>query len=84
MAVLDRQAQFRAVNPSFVATVGRTHDELRGRLVFDAFPDNPDDSTAGGSAVLAAFSGIGAPARPAARHGVAARRRAVSPPAVGR
>ncbi|MCI3926191.1 SpoIIE family protein phosphatase [Paenibacillus sp. TRM 82003] len=42
-AVLDTDLRFVAVNRAFLETSGRPRHELIGRLVFDVFPDNPDD-----------------------------------------
>jgi serine phosphatase RsbU (regulator of sigma subunit) len=36
------------MNAAYLASVGRHRDELIGRVVFDAFPDNPDDADADG------------------------------------
>jgi PAS domain S-box-containing protein len=36
------------VNDAYLAATMRTRDQLIGRAMFEAFPDNPDDSTANG------------------------------------
>jgi len=46
--VVDRDLVIRAVNPAYLAATGSTRDELVGRYMFDAFPDNPDVPDADG------------------------------------
>src|SRR5215469_7104142 len=36
------------MNAAYLRVAGRTREELLGRSVFDAFPDNPSDSSASG------------------------------------
>jgi ANTAR domain/PAS fold len=52
--VLDRDLVIRAVNGAYLSATGRERDELLGRYVFDAFPDNPADPEAGGVRALSA------------------------------
>jgi hypothetical protein len=40
--VLDRDLIVRAVNPAYLRVTDRDREELLGRYVFDAFPDNPE------------------------------------------
>ena len=44
-------------NPAYLATTGRTLEDIVGRPVFEAFPGNPSDSEADGgvSKVQASF-----------------------------
>lgn len=44
----------RAVNQRYLEATGRHRDDLLGRYVFDAFPDNPADDTANGVRNLSA------------------------------
>ena len=44
----------RAANPAYLAATGRTREDLLGRGIFDAFPDNPEDPHADGVANLCA------------------------------
>ncbi|WP_432505822.1 SpoIIE family protein phosphatase [Kineococcus arenarius] len=53
-AVLDTDLRFVVVNRAFLETSGRARHELIGRLVFDVFPDNPDDPGTHGTANLEA------------------------------
>jgi two-component system, response regulator / RNA-binding antiterminator len=46
--VVDRGLVIRAVNAAYLAATGSTRDELLGRYMFDAFPDNPDVPDADG------------------------------------
>ncbi len=46
--VLDRELLIRAVNPAYTALSGRAPEELLGEYVFDAFPDNAEDSSCDG------------------------------------
>lgn len=46
--LIDRNLVIRSVNTAFVRATGRTSESLLEREVFDAFPDNPDDSRADG------------------------------------
>ncbi|WP_185836737.1 PAS domain-containing protein [Streptomyces sp. WAC 06783] len=52
--VLDTDLRICGVNPAYLAATGRTLDDLVGTLLFDAFPDNPEDPTASGVRNLAA------------------------------
>jgi PAS domain S-box-containing protein len=40
--VMDRDLRFVDVNEAYLATTGRTREELVGEYVFDAFPPEPD------------------------------------------
>ena len=40
--VMDRALRYVAVNDAYLATTGRTREELLGAFVFDAFPPTPD------------------------------------------
>jgi PAS domain S-box-containing protein len=42
-AVLDREFRLVAVNDAYLRVSLRTVEEVVGRNVFEAFPDNPDD-----------------------------------------
>ena len=44
----------REVNNAYLAATSRTREELIGRGVFEAFPDNPDEPSVGGVAKLRA------------------------------
>jgi len=46
--VVDRGLVIRAVNPAYLEATGSTREELVGRHIFDAFPDNPDVPDADG------------------------------------
>jgi hypothetical protein len=46
--VVDRDLVIRAVNPAYLEATGSTRDQLVGRYMFDAFPDNPDVPDADG------------------------------------
>ncbi|MFF0375743.1 sensor histidine kinase [Actinoplanes missouriensis] len=48
LLVLDPELTIVEVNDAYLAGVLRHRDELIGRNVFDAFPDNPDDREADG------------------------------------
>ncbi|MEU2792406.1 PAS domain-containing protein [Streptomyces sp. NPDC007100] len=52
--VLGTDLRICGVNPAYLAATGRTRDDLAGTLLFDAFPDNPEDPTATGVRNLAA------------------------------
>lgn len=52
--LLDRSLRIAAANQAYLEATGRTKDELNGRQVFDAFPDNPADPDANGVANLGA------------------------------
>jgi PAS domain S-box-containing protein len=52
--VIDRDLVIRAVNSAYLGATGRERDELLGRYVFDAFPDNPADPDADGVRTLQA------------------------------
>jgi hypothetical protein len=61
--VLDTDLRIRAVNRAYEAAVQRSADDLLGRWVFDAFPDNPEDQDADG------VEKVGASLDSVARHG---------------
>lgn len=50
--LLDRYLAIFAASRSYLEATGRDLDELVGRHMFDAFPDNPDDPRADGVANL--------------------------------
>jgi PAS domain S-box-containing protein len=50
--LLDGALSIRAVNAAYARAVGRSAEELLGRPMFEAFPDNPDDPDADGVANL--------------------------------
>lgn len=52
--VLDRDLRIRGASTAYEHVALREHGELRGEYLFDAFPDNPDDPLANGTANLAA------------------------------
>lgn len=52
--VLDPQLTIVAVSNAFLAATLTTRENILGRNVFEAFPDNPDDPAATGVAVLTA------------------------------
>ncbi|MEV6653614.1 SpoIIE family protein phosphatase [Streptomyces sp. NPDC051219] len=52
--VLDRQFVIRDVNRAYLLATIRTREDLVGRYVFDAFPDNPADPEADGVLTLEA------------------------------
>lgn len=52
--LLDTELNIWAANPPYLQATGRHLDELMGRHMFDAFPDNPDDPDADGVASLSA------------------------------
>lgn len=54
VVVLDRELVIRAVNPAYEKATGFSEDELMSRLVFDAFPANPDDPDDDGQHAMAA------------------------------
>lgn len=54
LLILDTSLVIRDVNPAYAAATWRERDELIGRHVFDAFPDNPHDPHADGVANLGA------------------------------
>lgn len=51
--LLDRDLRIRAVSRAYELVALREHDELPGQYLFDAFPDNPKDPQADGTAKLA-------------------------------
>lgn len=61
--VVDTELVIRAVNPAYLRVTARTPDDLLGRPVFEALPDDPDDPEADAvanlSASLAAVLGTG-------------------------
>ncbi|KES09128.1 hypothetical protein BU52_03500 [Streptomyces toyocaensis] len=54
LLILDTHLVIRDVNPAYAVATRRERDELLGRLMFDAFPDNPHDPEADGVANLGA------------------------------
>lgn len=52
--LLDRDLRIRAASRDYERAALRQHGELRGQYLFDAFPDNPRDPHADGTAKLAA------------------------------
>lgn len=48
LAILDSQARFQGANPAYLKATVRVMDELLGSVVFNVFPDNPDDPDADG------------------------------------
>src|SRR5436305_7941293 len=50
--LLDDELRIVAVSDEYLRATMRTHDDLLGRDVFEAFPDNPDDPDADGVANL--------------------------------
>ena len=52
--LLDTEFTIRAVNDSYLKATDRSLDDTVGRLVFDAFPDNPEDPAADGVRNLSA------------------------------
>lgn len=51
--LLDRDLRIRVASRAYELVTFREHDELPGQYLFDAFPDNPRDPQAGGTAKLA-------------------------------
>lgn len=49
--VVDREWRVVAVTDTYLAATMRSRDDLVGRYVFEAFPDNPDDANANGTEV---------------------------------
>ena len=52
LLVLDRDLTIVDANDAYLAATMRSWDDLVGRPVFEAFPDNPDDPTASGATML--------------------------------
>lgn len=52
--VLDRDLRIREASTAYERVALRERDELSGQYLFDAFPDNPNDPQANGTANLAA------------------------------
>lgn len=50
--LLDTHLRIRAVNKAYETVTGRTHAELVGAALFDAFPDNAADPQNGGGATI--------------------------------
>jgi hypothetical protein len=50
--LLDTHLRIRAVNKAYETVTGRTHAELVGAALFDAFPDNAADPQNGGGASI--------------------------------
>ncbi|WAL99980.1 PAS domain-containing protein [Streptomyces sp. Je 1-369] len=42
--LLDTDFYIRGVNPAYLRATGRSREELIGAFMFDAFPDNPEDT----------------------------------------
>jgi len=51
---VDADWVIRAVNERYLEATGQAREQLLGRFLFDAFPDNPEDETADGTQNLAA------------------------------
>lgn len=54
LLLLDLDLTVMDANPAFCALLGRRRSDLRGRLLFDLFPDNPDDPAAHGTTAVRA------------------------------
>ncbi|CCK31737.1 magnesium or manganese-dependent protein phosphatase [Streptomyces davaonensis JCM 4913] len=54
VALLTPELIYADVNEDFLLMTGRSREDLVGRYLFDAFPDNPNDSAATGMRNLAA------------------------------
>ncbi|MGW6128396.1 PAS domain-containing protein [Cellulomonas sp. NPDC055163] len=52
--LLDREFRIRGVNDTYARATRRAAETLLGLHMFEAFPDNPDDPTANGVAMLSA------------------------------
>lgn len=52
LMLLDPDFRIRGVNAAYEAVSMRQRDEMLGELVFDLFPDDPDDPQASGSSQL--------------------------------
>ncbi|MFE2218698.1 PP2C family protein-serine/threonine phosphatase [Streptomyces canus] len=48
VALLTPELVYVDVNDDFLRLTGRTREQLLGRYIFDAFPENPNDSAASG------------------------------------
>ncbi|MFF0016430.1 PP2C family protein-serine/threonine phosphatase [Streptomyces sp. NPDC005374] len=48
VALLTPELVYVDVNDDFVRLTGRAREQLLGRYIFDVFPENPNDSAAGG------------------------------------
>lgn len=46
--LLDTDLHIRGVNPAYLRATGRSREELTGAFLFDAFPDNPEDTDSTG------------------------------------
>jgi PAS domain-containing protein len=57
VALLSPEFDLVDMNLAYLQVAGRTREELLGRNVFDAFPDNPEDPTATGVHDLSASLG---------------------------
>src|SRR5262249_4517995 len=53
MLLLDRNLRIRTASTAYERVTLREHGELLGRFLFDAFPDDPNDPQASGTANLA-------------------------------
>jgi hypothetical protein len=53
MLLLDCNLRIRTANTAYERVAFRQHDELFGQFLFDAFPDDPNDPQANGTANLA-------------------------------
>ncbi|MFI6978457.1 PP2C family protein-serine/threonine phosphatase [Embleya sp. NPDC050154] len=54
VALLTPELVYVEANPAYLLLAGRRREELIGRYIFDAFPDNPHDRSATGTRNLAA------------------------------
>jgi PAS domain S-box-containing protein len=54
LLLLDLELAVVDANPAFCALLGRRRTDLRGRRLFDLFPDNPDDPAADGAQAVRA------------------------------
>ncbi|MGW1994931.1 PP2C family protein-serine/threonine phosphatase [Embleya sp. NPDC001921] len=54
VALLTPALIYAEANPAYLRLAGRGHEEIIGRYIFDAFPDNPHDGSATGTRNLAA------------------------------
>lgn len=75
--LLDADLTIRAVNDAYLRATRRARDDLVGREMFDAFPDNPaDESATGVSNLSASFNRV---LREAIPHRMAVQRYDVAP-----
>ncbi|HLL21199.1 MAG TPA: PAS domain-containing protein, partial [Kofleriaceae bacterium] len=52
LMVLDRELRYVTANPAYLALTGARLEDLVGRHVFDAFPDDPSDPNSASVAML--------------------------------